>query len=145
MLNRSLQLILPVLSSFGSVALAETLEKIDPAKFDQSLLSEAYRFVEENYESQLDPSDYREIRIYWSNERRTYHLRLFYDDPDPTISDVRIAVSCIFHEDSAANCVTSRSLKNRGEPLEIIDPPIKDEDSDTVPTAKSNIPLEGDS
>ncbi len=96
MLKRSLQLILAVLSSYVSVALAEKMDKIDPAKFDQSLLSEAYRFVEENYKSQLDPSDYREIRIYWSNERRTYHLRLFYDDPDPTISDVRIAVSCIF-------------------------------------------------
>ena len=74
MLNRSLQLILAVLSSYVSVALAEKMDEIDPAKFDQSLLSEAYRFVQENYESQLDPSDYREIRIFWSNERRTYHL-----------------------------------------------------------------------
>ena len=142
MLNRSLKLALAVLSSYVSVALAETMDKIDPAKFDQSLLSEAYRFVQENYESQLDPSDYREIRIFWSNERRTYHLSLIYDDPESTIPGATIFVSCIFREDGQNTCGSKRRVPPL--PPQMIDPPIKDEDSGKVPAAKSNIPLEDD-
>ncbi len=88
------------------------------------LLSEAYAHVEEKYGSVLDSADYREIRVYRSNNRQLYYLRLAYDDPQSRIAGASISVFCIFRDDASNSCVSSRHLPPVLGPQEMIDPPL---------------------